>query len=140
MSMLTESTWIRENVSAPLGVCKESSHTFVKAFPDYEIRCGFFHSALWGARQHWWCRHKRTGKIVDPTGEQFPDGALFPLSDAYYEDLTDLSEDELRSKVPTGVCAECGGPVFNLDAFCTAKCAELCIGELNQRLAYDSDS
>jgi hypothetical protein len=93
-----------------------------KTFPELELRKGFFHSNLWGRRQHWWLRTKE-GEIVDPTFAQFPVEVGF---DNLYQDLTDLPEEELAEIVPSGVCMNCGDDIFQAtsvqDLFCSEPC------------------
>ena len=121
---LAYATWVKIEVEGDgYGKCVQAVDAMHETFPELEKRFGFFFaSAPWGRRHHWWLRTP-DGQIVDPTGKQHPNGQIFPESDAGYEDLTDLDPEELRSKVPTGVCLDCGGPVYNGETFCNSSCA-----------------
>jgi hypothetical protein len=128
-----ELDWINSNVGAfSRGACYDNAQAFVRQFPAYQLRKGFFHSVHWGPQQHWWTRHKTTNQIVDPTASQFPDGVPFPKTSSAYEDLTDLPDDQLLDKVPTGKCAYCAGPAYHHESFCSTECANACVAELNQ--------
>lgn len=120
---LAYATWVSLEVEGDgYGRCVETVDAMHETFPELKKRFGFFFAPHpWGRRQHWWLRTPE-GKIVDPTGRQHPNGHIFPESDVCYEDLTDLDPAELRAKVPTGVCMDCGGPVYNDDTFCDAEC------------------
>lgn len=121
--------WIQaQNLTADgYGKCAEVTREMVKAFPELERRRGIFHSTLWGDRTHWWCRHKETGLIVDPTAKQHPDGYYFPVNDKRYTDLTDVSEQEAieRDIIPIGKCPNCGAYVYHSSGF-TSVCSEEC--------------
>lgn len=135
--MLKYAKWIKENLKGDgYGQCEEVSKALAKAFPELSLRKGIFHSVSWGERQHWWCRTPE-GNIVDPTGHQFPDGCVFPTVDTQWEDLTDLSEEDLLKRVPVGVCANCGGPRYAADGgtVCSSTCHDAYVayimGEIN---------
>lgn len=119
---LAYSTWVSLEVEGDgYGKCVETVDAMHETFPELEKRFGFFFApAPWGRRQHWWLRTP-DAQIVDPTGKQHPNGQIFPESDAAYEDLTDLDPKELRTKVPTGVCMDCGSEVYGT-TFCNASC------------------
>lgn len=119
------SLWIESEVQGDgYGKCEEVSKRMHGVFPELEVRFGFFMAtAPWGRRQHWWLRTSE-GEIVDPTGRQHPNGDLFPQSSVLYEDLTDLDDEALADKVPTGVCMDCGGPVYRGQTFCNETCEE----------------
>jgi len=116
--------WIKENVKGDgYGDCAEVVPAMAKTFPELQVRKGFFHCLSWGRRQHWWlCRED--GLIVDPTGAQHPTGFLVcrDRHGVRYEDLTDLPEEELWRRVPTGRCANCGGDAYNGDTVCSDVC------------------
>lgn len=126
MNLRTEyEAWIAANVVEhdSYGKCKQVTQQMVEAFPGLEVRRGWFHSVAWGRRGHWWCRDSE-GHIVDPTARQHPDGVLFPKSTSKYEDLTDLTDDELAGTVPSGRCLDCGGDVYGGNTFCNSECEQ----------------
>lgn len=86
----------------------------VEAFPELEVRKGIFHSYAWGQRSHWWLRDPDS-KIIDPTARQHPDGTRFPECDARYQDLTDLTDEELVAEgyADYGKCTECGRRMYS---------------------------
>jgi hypothetical protein len=57
------------------GTCKQAVQRLVKADPSLTAVAGWYHDALWGAREHWWTT-REDGTIVDPTVEQFPTGHI----------------------------------------------------------------
>lgn len=121
------------------GKCKEISQAMAEAFPELEVRKGFYHCASWGRRTHFWCRflHGIEGEedpwqIVDPTGKQHPSGSHFPNQAFRYEDLTDCSEGELLDRVPSSVCMNCGAPVYRTDQFCSPGCEDAVVAEFNR--------
>lgn len=126
--------WIREHVKGPghgYGKCVEVTGAMLEAFTgELRRRRGFFHDALWGRRTHFWMLTAE-GEVVDPTGCQHPSGALLPASAELYEDLTDLTEEEMADRVPSGRCAECGADCYRERMFCSDPCArafELALG------------
>ena len=129
--------WVAEHVSgAGYGECKRTAKAMAEAFPLLEVRFGFLHSGLWGRRAHWWCREKDgRGQIVDPTARQFPDGRLFPTwMVVAYEDLTDLSEEALADKVPSGPCMNCGEDCYHGETFCCPACHDIVAAEMNAEM------
>lgn len=118
---MTYEEWIAENVDRGYGKCREVVGRMVRAFPDLRRACGFYHCPAWGRREHWWCVD-REGKVVDPTRAQFP-SAEPGLGVNRYEEL-DLTNPADRARIPTGVCMDCGGPVYGGDTFCDATCEE----------------
>ena len=135
--------WIRKNVETDgYGRCMEVSQAMSEKFPELEVRKGFFNCTAWGRRAHAWCRFRHGIKgcecpyqIVDPTGKQHPTGKHFPNTDAFYEDLTDCTEDELLDRVPSGVCMNCGEPVYRMDQFCSKGCENAVVAEFNAELS-----
>jgi len=128
-------TWINANVGKNngYGECDHVCKKMIEAFPELRLRKGFFHSGFWGERGHWWLL-SACGLIVDPTGKQFPDGLSFPSEEfvkEYYEDLTDVSEDELADRVSTGPCYQCGDPCFHGDMTCSERCTQKTHAEFN---------
>ncbi len=124
--------WIAQNVGEDKGYakCQEICQAMQEAFPELTMRKGIFHSVLWGERTHWWLRAP-CGRLVDPTGRQHPDGLLLPTDTTKYEDLTDATPEHLATRVPTGVCADCGDPVFNDDSFCSEACKRATLAYLD---------
>lgn len=94
------------------GKCSQATKEMVEVFPELRRACGFAHVS-WGSDQHWWCVAPN-GSVVDPTAGQFR-GAI------RYEEL-DPNDPTTRRRVPTGVCMDCGGDVFNGDTFCSPEC------------------
>ena len=108
---MTYEAWIKGNAKGDgYGKCHEVCVAMKTAFPELRLAKGFFHCA-WGARQHWWLITP-DGHVVDPTRAQFP-------GLGGYEELRD---DELEDRVPSGVCMDCGDPVYHGDTFCSPKC------------------
>lgn len=55
------------------GKCKEKSEKLVAENSNLKLVRGWYHCYGWGTvEQHWWCKDKITGEIVDPTKDQFP--------------------------------------------------------------------
>lgn len=108
--------WIARNVEGSgYGKCAEATTAMVEAFPELRRARGFYHDPLWGKRTHWWCVAPDSS-VVDPTAAQFPSRGAFE-----YEELL---EQELADSAPTGVCHDCGSPVFKGASFCSTKCSE----------------
>ena len=108
--------WIRANVEGNgYGKCKKYVDQMKQVFPELVVRRGFYHCPIWNERQHWWLEAE-DGSIIDPTAEQFPS-----KGGGRYEPLND---DELEDRVPTGVCMDCGKPVYHHALFCSAACEE----------------
>lgn len=108
--------WIDAYVAAQNGFlrgkCREATAAMVAAFPELRQAGGFVY-CTWGRDQHFWCVAP-DGAVVDPTAAQFQ--AAFQ-----YEEL-DLNDPATRARVPTGVCMDCGGDVYNGDTFCGPEC------------------
>ncbi len=104
--------WINHNYPEQTGYgkCKEAVERMQTLFPELRIAKGFFH-CIWGERCHWWLVAPNGG-VVDPTRGQFP-------GPGEYEELQD---HELADRVPTGVCMDCGDPVYHNDTFCSEEC------------------
>ncbi len=115
--------WITKHIGDNKGYaqCVEICQAMHTAFPELQPRKGIFHSDWWGERTHWWLRAP-CGRIVDPTGRQHPDGSWLPSSTEKYEDLTEAPEEQMADRVPTGVCADCGDPVYRDASFCSEGC------------------
>lgn len=96
------------------GLCDSATKAMVIAFPELRRAAGFAHTT-WGPDQHWWCVAP-DGSVVDPTAAQFP--VVFR-----YEEL-DLDNPADAARVPTGVCADCGDPVYGGKSFCSAECQD----------------
>lgn len=139
----TYGRWLRKNVKSDgYGDCEKIAKAMAAAFPELEVRKGLYRCYAWGERGHWWCRfrHEIEGvedpwQIVDPTVGQFPSGwnkhrsagrrpKHFPDGATSYEDLTNASDKELARMLPSGVCVNCGEPVFNEDTVCSATCGD----------------
>jgi predicted nucleic acid-binding Zn ribbon protein len=98
------------------GKCKAASTEMVEAFPELRLACGLVHHPIWPVQQHWWCVHKTTDEVVDPTVQQF---GGWPLD---YEEL-DPNDEATREKVPCGKCMCCGEPLYRSGNFCNDACA-----------------
>ena len=126
MSRADYQAWVIENVNQEThgyGKCEEVVLKMAQSFPELKPRRGWFYCMSWGRRGHWWLLDPN-GRIVDPTGKQHPTGSLFtePENQERYEDLTDKTDKEMAEIVPTGVCAECGDPVYRGASFCNNSC------------------
>lgn len=105
--------WIETNVKgAGYGECADITVQMQEAFPELLRKRGSYRCPVWGDRTHWWLTTV-SGEIVDPTANQFPSKGNF--------EYTELSEAEI-SELPTGVCLECGGPVYNGRDVCSDDC------------------
>lgn len=104
--------WINSwlSVNEAYGGCDKATREMVKEFPELRRVAGYYHCVLWGRRTHWWCVTE-DGEVVDPTASQFPSKGK-----GWYEEVTDFSE------FPTGVCMDCGDPVYHGDTFCSPEC------------------
>ena len=116
------SDWVENNVKEAYGRCKEYVEKMHTTFPELSVRRGFYHCPFWGERQHWWLEDE-DGQVVDPTAVQFPSKGA-----GEYESLND---DELEDKVPTGVCMDCGAPVYHGVMFCSERCEMATLNYLN---------
>lgn len=106
------------------GLCSTYVHEIVKLVPGLRVARGYY-----GGSPHWWLVEEGTGRILDPTVEQFGD-----LSAAYEE--YDLDK---HGPLPIGKCPNCGFEVYEADAVqgcCNAECAaeygayiRRCLGE-----------
>lgn len=114
-------SWILKFVTKAYGRCEQYSKEMQKEFPELILCKGFYYCPYWGRRQHWWLKTE-TGEIVDPTYMQFPSVGL-----GKYEEISD---DELEDKVPSGVCLECGDPVYRGKTFCSKTCETLTVQSL----------
>lgn len=128
---MTYAEWIESYVARQKnrfvrGKCAEATTEMVAAFPELRRAAGFAH-VTWGRDQHWWCVAP-DGTIVDPTKEQFEFGVVLQ-----YEEL-DLDDPETRSRVPTGVCPNCGDECYNGDSLCSKKCEVSYLAYLNSEL------
>jgi hypothetical protein len=103
------------------GKCKEAAKKMILAFPELRLACGFAYCS-WGRDEHWWCVTQE-GRVVDPTASQFRG----PVA---YKEL-DPNDPETRKIVPTGVCADCGEPVYGGKSFCSDRCQQLTEEYLN---------
>lgn len=114
------------------GKCKEATDAMVAEFPELRQACGFVYVA-WGRDEHFWCvvkdadengmAYESAGAIIDPTAAQFPGRAI------QYEELN-LDDPNDRRRVPTGVCMDCGDPVYGT-RFCSSECERATLAYLN---------
>lgn len=125
---MTYADWIEAFVASQpngfvRGKCSAATAEMVKMFPELRRVAGFAHVS-WGRDQHWWCVAP-DGSVVDPTVAQF--GAIGVIK---YEEV-DIADPAAAATVPTGVCMDCGGDVYNDDTFCSAECQEATAAYLN---------
>jgi hypothetical protein len=125
--------WIKHNVNdTGYGKCKDIAQAMCNDFQELTLRYGIFHSLAWGERQHYWCRHNTTHEIIDPTGSQFPDGYVRASANcAAYEDLTDLTEEQCRARLPSGKCPNCGDLIYGGNSVCSDRCGTQYTAYLN---------
>jgi hypothetical protein len=101
--------WIADVAGNGYGQCAEITAQMAEAFPELRRGRGWYYCPYWGERAHWWLVAPN-GDIVDPTAAQFPSGGR----GAYVE--------YDGRPLPTGPCANCGGPVYDGDTVCSEKC------------------
>lgn len=123
---MTYADWIEDYVSRQpdrfvRGKCAEATQLMVEAFPELRRVAGFVH-CTWGRDQHWWCAAP-DGSVVDPTKSQFQ--LVFE-----YEEL-DLADPEAVKRIPTGMCPNCGGEVYEGASICSPRCEREYIRYLN---------
>jgi hypothetical protein len=105
--------WIEAHVpdfSAAYGKCASVTEHMAAAFPELRRVRGHYYDFGWGERAHWWLV-TADGRIVDPTAKQFPS-----RGQGHYE--------EWREGMPlqTGICMDCGDPVYDGATFCSPEC------------------
>lgn len=118
--------WIAKNVQGTgYGDCAEVTEAMAKEFPELRRVRGFYWCHTWGERQHWWLVDP-AGVVVDPTAAQFPSKGR-----GCYEEVKD---EDLAKRVPIGVCANCGGPIYAdseiTDTVCSKSCGDAYIAYL----------
>lgn len=123
---MTYEEWIENYVSRQperfvRGKCKDACSEMRLQFPELRAAAGFVY-CTWGRDQHWWCVTP-DGTVVDPTKEQFQRVFM-------YEEL-DLLDPNDRARVPTGVCMDCGGDVYESKTFCSDQCESDYMAYLN---------
>lgn len=118
--MSTPEEWIQANKdpSDPLkgrGKCKDLAGALAQAFPELRLVAGYYYDIAWGPQQHWWCVDA-SGKVFDPTADQFPTKGRGVYEEVAVEDR------------PVGVCMECGDDVFRdspaAPHFCSKECGD----------------
>lgn len=90
------------------GSCGSLSAEAVRRFPELRLvrgRCGW--------SEHWWCLAP-DGTIIDPTVKQFRAG----ITAGDYRFLDESTADRLS----TGMCGNCGGPLYYNANACDAAC------------------
>lgn len=102
--------WIAENVTEVYGTCADVTAEMAIVFPDLKRVRGHYYCPIWGERDHWWLV-AGDGQIVDPTAAQFPSGGL-----GVYVEWEDGAAE------PTGMCPQCGGPVYDGGTCCSESC------------------
>ena len=102
--------WIKSNVTESYGKCEVVTEAMQEAFPELQRVRGHYYCPIWSERQHWWLVDPE-GRIVDPTKSQFPSKGL-----GVYEPWVDGTPE------PTGMCANCGGMVYDGGTTCSEDC------------------
>jgi hypothetical protein len=94
------------------GKCKEMSEALVAADQKLTLVRGHYLCPIWGEQAHWWVKDA-TGKVIDPTKDQFPSKGV-----GHYV--------EFDGKI---ACSNCGKEMKEEDAdiegryaFCSYKC------------------
>ena len=93
----------------PQGKCFEITVAMVAAFPELRRVRGHYICPLEGRRAHWWLETP-SGRIIDPTVEQFSSNGA-----GDYE--------EYVGPEPTGHCLNCNAMLFGGETFCNVECA-----------------
>ena len=100
------------------GKCKEFSEVLIKKDPSLRLVREHYYCPIWGEQEHWWCEDK-TGKIIDPTKDQFPS-----KGSGEYIEFGGIC-----------ICAECSIAVKEEDAIfmsrypvCSDRCARSLVG------------
>lgn len=96
--------------------CDSATAAMVDAFPELRRVRGYYATFT----EHWWCEDAE-GNIVDPTAAQFS-------GQGSYQELTD---EEVEQHVPSGVCMDCGDPVYRGATFCSESCERATRAYLN---------
>ena len=102
--------WVAENVTETYGTCAEVTAEMALTFPDLKRVRGHYYCPIWGERNHWWLV-TQDGRVFDPTAAQFPSGGL-----------GEYVEWEEGAKEPTGMCPQCGEPVYDGGTCCSQDC------------------
>ena len=108
------------------GQCYDATYFMVKDFPELKRIHGYYHSPIWGTRQHWWLQTD-DGEIIDPTQHQFPGVNLLDVPNK--EIYRDVTEDEM----PIGKCMNCGELIFK-GGYSSNICSELCADQFHYSL------
>jgi hypothetical protein len=102
------------------GKCREFSEAAVRTDPSLTLVRGWYHCPSWGRQSHWWCKTP-SGRIVDPTKDQFPSRGFGEYVE--FEGIV--------------TCSECGKEILEQDAdyesnycFCSYKCHGRFVGVL----------
>jgi len=98
------------------GKCKELCLQAIKENPDYQLVRGYYHCAIWGRQEHWWCV-KPNGEIHDPSIKQFPD------RNGEYEEFDGYFNCETCGKQIT----EEEGTIYGRYIFCSYECIGACV-------------
>lgn len=103
--------WIAANVPGDgYGMCAEVTERMAAVFPELRRVRGHYQCTAWGERQHWWLVGQ-DGVIVDPTAGQFPSRGV--------GNYVEWNECDVE---PTGICANCGGYVYDYATCCSDAC------------------
>lgn len=106
-------THTNENYLKFRGKCKELSEELCANNPNLTLVRGYYFCPIWNSEeQHWWCKDK-TGKIIDPSKDQFPSRGL-----GFYREFDGTLE-----------CSNCGKSMLESEAmfdsnyaFCSTAC------------------
>ena len=122
------SKWITDNypsTAEAYGQCYNATEEMKKVFPELIQVKGYYHSPLWGVRQHWWLQ-TTDGEIIDPTQHQFPGINLLDIPDK--ENYQELTEE------PIGKCINCGKLIFE-NEYSSNICSRYCADQFHRSLA-----
>lgn len=103
------------------GKCKEFSQKLAIENPDLILVRGYYYCPISNKdEQHWWCKNKLTGEIIDPTSKQFlskgfGDYREFDGNINCCECNKKIKEDEAQNAGKYPVCSyECYGKLVGV--------------------------
>ena len=80
-------------------ICMSASIDMAQEFPELEIVRGFVIDDIGIKHEHWWCKSKEDGEIIDPTSTQF-------------RVITQYLPWKPGDLVRAGTCMNCGEPIY----------------------------
>jgi hypothetical protein len=104
------------------GKCKELSNELEKKNPDLIVVKGWYHCPIWGKQQHYWCKNKKTGEIVDPSVKQFPSSMY--ADESFYEEYNGFLYCEFCNKT----VKETDAKFYIHHVYCSTECLYKDIG------------